>query len=143
MGGGWGYGGGSADAIAFTVDTEVLLGGIGLYGSGSSEFVANVELILESSPSHPLVSMSGVSFNTEGGGIGDPSDNWYACTCSPSPLLPLLFYLTFTYLCKCIFSSFFYCSYCCLSLNCMREGFAGVSFSVYLIPCLQVPHHVS
>eukprot|EP00047_Mylnosiga_fluctuans_P000811 m.202671 g.202671 ORF g.202671 m.202671 type:complete len:4234 (-) comp10109_c2_seq9:387-13088(-) len=83
-GGGWGYGGGSSDAIAFTVDSEVLLGGVGLYGAASSEFVANIELVIEGSPGSVLASASQSYVLDQPS--GDASDHWFGVM-FPEPFL--------------------------------------------------------
>ena len=42
-GGGWGYSGHSIEAIRFMVDTDILLGGFGLFG-GRGEYVGKIKL---------------------------------------------------------------------------------------------------
>jgi hypothetical protein len=42
-GGGWGYSGHSVEAIRFMSDTDVLLGGFGLFG-GRGEYVGKIKL---------------------------------------------------------------------------------------------------
>ena len=42
-GGGWGYSGHSIEAVRFSVDTDILLGGFGLFG-GRGEYVGKIKL---------------------------------------------------------------------------------------------------
>ena len=42
-GGGWGYSGHSIEAVRFTVDTDILMGGFGLFG-GRGEYVGKIKL---------------------------------------------------------------------------------------------------
>ena len=42
-GGGWGYSGHSVEAIRFMADTDILLGGFGLFG-GRGEYVGKIKL---------------------------------------------------------------------------------------------------
>ena len=42
-GGGWGYSGHSIEAVRFTVDTDILMGGFGLFG-GCGEYVGKIKL---------------------------------------------------------------------------------------------------
>lgn len=44
-GGGWGYSGHSVEAVRFMCDTDVLLGGYGLFG-GRGEYVAKIKVII-------------------------------------------------------------------------------------------------
>jgi E3 ubiquitin-protein ligase MYCBP2 len=57
QGGGWGYGGGSPDAIAFQTDTEVVIGGFGLYGSVGNSFKADFAFFQEDNVASPLAQM--------------------------------------------------------------------------------------
>eukprot|EP00048_Salpingoeca_helianthica_P002652 m.59241 g.59241 ORF g.59241 m.59241 type:complete len:2451 (-) comp12224_c2_seq1:694-8046(-) len=75
LGGGWGYSGGSNDAVAFTVDTDILLGGVGLYGSGSSEFNVTLDVVLEGMSTSVIGSVtSSYSIDMPG---GESAENWY------------------------------------------------------------------
>ena len=44
-GGGWGYSGHSVEAVRFSCDTDILLGGFGLFG-GRGEYVGRIKVIL-------------------------------------------------------------------------------------------------
>ena len=43
FGGGWGYSGHSVEALRFSVDTDILLGGFGLFG-GRGEYNAKIKV---------------------------------------------------------------------------------------------------
>ncbi|EDQ87112.1 uncharacterized protein MONBRDRAFT_33522 [Monosiga brevicollis MX1] len=53
-GGGWGYGGGSPDAISFTCSDEAYLCGVGLFGSQGSTFSAQFKVFPEEDTSNVL-----------------------------------------------------------------------------------------
>ena len=44
-GGGWGYSGNSIEAIRFSCDTDILLGGLGLFG-GRGEYMAKIKVLV-------------------------------------------------------------------------------------------------
>lgn len=50
-GGGWGYSNSSVEAIRFSVDTEIVLGGYGLYG-GRGQYNADIKVRFTSTRSY-------------------------------------------------------------------------------------------
>ena len=52
-GGGWGYSNSSVEAIRFSPDTDIILGGLGLYG-GRGQYNAEIKVKIEYSTVVPL-----------------------------------------------------------------------------------------
>jgi E3 ubiquitin-protein ligase MYCBP2 len=64
--GGWGYSSTSSDAIGFTVSTDVLIGGYGLYGAGETLFRADIKLLREDGNSSEPVAQCNRTYQVDG-----------------------------------------------------------------------------
>eukprot|EP00094_Tigriopus_californicus_P010528 TCALIF_10156-PA protein Name:"Similar to MYCBP2 E3 ubiquitin-protein ligase MYCBP2 (Homo sapiens)" AED:0.02 eAED:0.04 QI:14/0.77/0.5/1/0.88/0.8/10/0/4914 len=69
-GGGWGYSGHSIEAIRFMADTDILIGGYGLFG-GRGEYIGKIKLF--------DIGMEGGELETDGELIGETEEITYEC----------------------------------------------------------------